>query len=62
MSRATTRLLIGMLNESRNEETRDQFFYLGEGGRFYSTSQKEYALSQVAIYGVRATGSVTFIV
>lgn len=43
---------------SFNEEMRFRFHCLGEPGRAYSEAQKEYAISQVDIYGVRATSRI----
>lgn len=41
-----------------NEETRDQFFYLGKGRRNYTIKQKDYAFSLINTYGVRASSRI----
>ena len=41
-----------------NAEMRLRFRYMGKPGRVYTEAQKEYALSQVDIYGVRATSRI----
>ena len=46
------------LHKLLNEEIRDRFFYLGDGSRTYTDSQKEYALSLIDTYGVRATSRI----
>lgn len=46
------------LINAENEEMRFRFRWLGKPGRVYTESQKEYALSQVNIYGVRATSRI----
>jgi len=47
-----------MLNEAFNEELRFEFRSLGDGRRNYTRAQKEYALSLVDTYGVRATSRI----
>ncbi len=58
MSRANTKALIRMLVQGINEEARLHFRSIGEGRRNYTRHQKDYALSQVEIYGVRATSRI----
>ena len=56
MSRASALIRIGQ--EMLNREMKARFASLGEGGRNYTRAQKDYALSQVDIYGVRATSRI----
>ena len=58
MVRYKAKLFIRSLVEESNEETRFHFYSLGKSGRFYSTPQKEYALSQLDVYGIRATSRI----
>ena len=55
MSRATTRAHIRMLIEEWNDEMRIHFEMLHEGKHNYARPQKDYALSLVDTYGVRAS-------
>ena len=41
-----------------NEVMRFRFLTLGDGGYFYSEAQKQFALSQIDQYGVRATARI----
>jgi hypothetical protein len=47
-----------MAAEEFNEEMRARFLSLGNGKYFYSEAQKQYALSQIDQYGVRATARI----
>ena len=50
-----SKALIRQMIELSNREMQDRFVLLGNGSRTYTESQKEYALSLIDIYGVRAT-------
>lgn len=58
MSRFTDKQIIRALIELQNEEIRLQFHALGKGQRNYTNEQKEYTLSQLDEYGVRATSRI----
>ena len=47
-----------MLNEQLNEAMRLEFRSLADGRRNYTRAQREYALSKVDCYGVRATSRI----
>jgi hypothetical protein len=50
---------IQALIEELNNETRIQFRILGKRGKHnYTTQQKEFALSLIDIYGIRATSRI----
>ena len=50
-----SKALIRQMIELSNREMQDRFVLLGDGSRTYTARQKEYALSLIDIYGVRAT-------
>ena len=58
MSNTHIRTMIQIMAEVFNEEKRDQFHYLGKGKRNYTNKQKNYALSLIDTYGVRATARI----
>ncbi|MFC1892977.1 hypothetical protein ACFLYR_02920 [Chloroflexota bacterium] len=58
MSRASTKALIRALAEEWNEEMRSHFLSLGDGKQVYTRRQKDYALSLIDTYGVRATSRI----
>jgi len=50
---------IGELIQELNQDSKDHFNYaLGDGKRNYTSQQKEYALSRVDQYGIRATSRI----
>jgi len=62
MSRDSTELAIRVLNklwnEAENEEKRAHFVSLGLSERAYTPAQKDYAITLVDTYGIRATSRI----
>ena len=61
MNKPVTNLMIKVLIEEWNEETRAYFFSLGNNRRNYASKQKDFALSIVDTYGVRGTARILLI-
>ena len=55
LTQLSTRALIRRLIELDNERMWFHFMSLGDNRYFYSEAQKQYALSQIDEYGIRAT-------
>ena len=53
-----SKALIRQMIELSNREMQDRFVLLGDGSRTYTEAQKEYALSLIATYGVRAVSRI----
>ena len=52
------RLLTLILAQIQNKEMREEFLCLGDSKRAYTSPQKDYALSLIDTYGVRATSRI----